>query len=137
MSAVDESIKAEIVRDAAGRRSSTKICDAPCSIEQGMRILGGKWTGSILWHLRDGPFRFNDLSRIIVGASKKMLTERLRHLEAQGLVHREVLQTSPVSVRYSLTARGETALACLQSLKDWTEAHVPQAQDLASGAADR
>ena len=46
-----------------------------------MRVLGGKWTGSILWHLRDEPVRFNDLARMIGGASKKMITERLRQLD--------------------------------------------------------
>lgn len=134
---VTQALRAEIVEDAAGRRRSTKTCDVPCAIEQGMRILGGKWTGSILWHLRDGPFRFNDLARIISGASKKMLTERLRHLEAHGLIRRRVLETSPISVEYALTAEGETALAFLDALKLWTETYVPAARDLASLAGDR
>jgi len=43
-----------------------------------MRILGGKWTGSILWKLKDGPVPFNDLARMIGGASKKMIADRLR-----------------------------------------------------------
>jgi len=45
-----------------------------------MRIIGRKWTGTILWHLKDGPVRFNDLAWMIAGASKKMITERLRQL---------------------------------------------------------
>lgn len=86
-----------------------------------MRIIGGKWTGSILWHLKDGPVRFNDLSRMIGGASKKMITERLRQLEAQGLIRREVVDTKPISVRYEITDFGRTAIGFLNQLRRWTE----------------
>lgn len=96
-------------------------CWTPCAIEQGMRILGGKWTGSLLWHLRDGPMRFNALARAIAGASKKMISARLRHLEAQGLIRREVEDTIPVVVRYELTEQGRSALDCLDALRRWGE----------------
>ena len=91
-------MKARIEQDERGRKQAVEACDEPCAIEQGMRVIGGKWTGSILWHLKDQPVRFNDLSRMIGGASKKMITERLRQLEARGLVTRKVLNTSPVAV---------------------------------------
>ncbi len=113
--------KPRIVEDNQGRRRVVNQCTGPCSIEQGMRILGGKWTGSILWHLQDGPVRFNDLARIIEGASKKMLAERLRHLEHHGLTVRTVMDTAPVSVEYSLTDRGRTALGFLEQLHIWTD----------------
>lgn len=116
-----------IEEDAQGRRHAVNACTSPCSIEQGMRIIGGKWTGTILWHLQDGPVRFNDLARIIAGASKKMITERLRQLEAQGLVRREVMATSPVSVQYDLTELGRTALCFLDELRKWTES-LPAAE---------
>lgn len=116
-----------IEEDAQGRRHAVNACTSPCSIEQGMRIIGGKWTGTILWHLQDGPVRFNDLARIIAGASKKMITDRLRQLEAQGLVRREVMATSPVSVQYDLTELGRTALSFLDELRKWTES-LPAAE---------
>ncbi|MFY0622702.1 MAG: helix-turn-helix transcriptional regulator [Pelagimonas sp.] len=116
-----------IEEDAQGRRHAVNACTSPCSIEQGMRIIGGKWTGTILWHLQDGPVRFNDLARIIAGASKKMITDRLRQLEAQGLVRREVMATSPVSVQYDLTELGRTALSFLDELRKWTES-LPTAE---------
>nr|WP_245153073.1 helix-turn-helix domain-containing protein [Stappia taiwanensis] len=90
-----------------------------------MRIIGGKWTGSILWHLKDGPVRFNDLARMVGGASKKMIAERLRQLEAQGLVQREVMDTAPVSVQYQITDLGRTALGFLDELRKWSES-LPQ-----------
>ncbi|MEO1044243.1 MAG: helix-turn-helix domain-containing protein [Pseudomonadota bacterium] len=118
-------MRARIVEDERGRRQVENPCYQPCSIERGMRIIGGKWTGSILWHLRDGPVRFNDIARMMSGASKKMITERLRHLEREGLVRREVLETSPVSVEYSLTSFGETALVFLAQLRAWSDS-LPQ-----------
>jgi len=96
-------------------------CDEPCSIERGMRILGGKWKASILWHLKDGPVRFNELSRMLGGASKKMVDQRLKELELQGLVTREVICDRPIAVTYEITEFGRTALAILEKLKDWTE----------------
>ncbi len=96
-------------------------CSEPCSIEQGMRLLGGKWKGSILWHLKDGPVRFNDLSRMIAGASKKMIDQRLKEMEAQKLITRTVVSTRPIAVSYEMTEFGQTALVFLGQLKKWVD----------------
>lgn len=114
-------MKSRIENDKKGRKKVIEACEKPCSVELGMRILGGKWTGSILWHLKDEPVRFNDLSRMVGGASKKMITERLRQLEERGLIERRVLETSPVAVEYEITTLGRSALDCLQALKQWSE----------------
>ncbi|MEC9406082.1 MAG: helix-turn-helix domain-containing protein [Pseudomonadota bacterium] len=113
-------MKARVESDEKGRRRVAEPCLEPCPIERGMRVIGGKWTGSILWHLQGEPVRFNDLSRMIGGASKKMLTERLKHLVEQGLVTREVVDSSPVSVQYALTDFGRTALGVLDELRRWS-----------------
>ncbi|MEM6487680.1 MAG: helix-turn-helix domain-containing protein [Pseudomonadota bacterium] len=112
---------ARILEDAQGRKQAVEPCLEPCAIERGMRIIGGKWTGSILWHLRDGPVRFNDLARLIGGASKKILSERLRELERRGLVRRQVIERSVVSVEYSITPFGASALGILDALRRWGE----------------
>ncbi|SHH41785.1 transcriptional regulator, HxlR family [Cognatiyoonia sediminum] len=114
-------MRARVKQDEQGRRHAAEACIEPCAIESGMRIIGGKWTGSILWHLKDGPVRFNDLARMIGGASKKMIVERLRQLEAQGLVRREVVDSAPVSVQYEITDFGRTALTFLDELRKWSE----------------
>lgn len=114
-------MRARVEEDDTGRRQVYDACFEPCPIERGMRIIGGKWTGSILWHLKDGPVRFNDLARMIGGASKKMLVERLRQLEARRLVQRQVVATSPVSVHYEITDLGRTALRFLDELRKWSE----------------
>lgn len=98
-------------------------CTEPCPIERGMRMLGGKWKGSILWHLKDGPVRFNDLARQLGGVSKKMVDQRLKEMEEQGLIVREVLSTRPIAVAYSITAMGHSALGVLEQLKAWTDAY--------------
>ena len=109
------------------RRIVEQACTEPCPIERGMRILGGKWTGSILWHLKDGPVRFNDLSRMLGGASKKMIAERLKQLEERRLVSRTVLQTAPISVEYEITDFGRTAIRFLDELRIWSES-LPENQ---------
>ena len=114
-------MEAHVIEDGKRRRVVQNACKTPCAIERGMRLIGGKWTGSILWHVKDGPVRFNDLARLIGGASKKMITERLRQLEANGLVKREVIDSAPVSVQYSITPFGESALGFLDELRRWSE----------------
>ncbi len=119
-------MKARIQRDERGRKAALGACAEPCSIEKGMRILGGKWTGSILWHLKDEPVRFNDLARMVGGASKKMISDRLRHLEGHGLVERTVLDTMPVGVAYHITPLGKTAVGFLDDLREWFECLPPR-----------
>lgn len=124
-------MESRIHEDEQGRKHVENPCTEPCAIERGMRILGGKWTGSILWHLQDEPVRFNDLARMVGGASKKMISDRLKHLEAHELIGRQVLDTRPVGVAYFMTERGRTALEFLDALRRWSESEAPA---LASGA---
>lgn len=114
-------MKAHIKIEANGRKTVAAVCTEPCAIERGMRIIGGKWKGSILWHLQDGPVRFNDLARQLGGASKKMVTQRLKEMEEIGLVKRRVLSTRPVAIAYEMTDFGRSSLTVLEQLKDWAE----------------
>lgn len=88
-----------------------------------MRLIGGKWTGSIIYHLKDEPVRFNDLCRMLGGASKKMIDQRLKELESYGMVVRTVLATRPIAVTYELTDFGRSALSILEELRVWSENH--------------
>ena len=116
-------IRDEITFSGRKRKTVVDTCLRPCNIERGMRILGGKWKGSILWHLKDGPVRFNDLTRMLGGASKKMVDARLKEMEIIGLVKREVLSTRPLAVAYRITEFGRSSLGVLEQLKAWTEEH--------------
>ena len=78
-----------------------------CPMDGILRTLMGPWTTYILWLLQnEGGLRFGELKTRMPAISSKMLTERLRHLEATGLVHRDYRPTIPPAVTYSLTARG-------------------------------
>ena len=88
-----------------------------------MRVIGGKWKGSILWHLRDGPVRFGELARRLGGASRKMVSQRLKEMEAQGLITRTVVTERPLSVTYEMTDFGRSSLAVLDELRSWAETH--------------
>ena len=114
-------MKSHIQTEANGRKTATDACAEPCPIERGMRIIGGKWKGSILWHLQDGPVRFNDLARQLGGASKKMVNQRLKEMEQIGLIKRKVISTRPIAVAYEITEFGRSSLTVLEQLKDWAE----------------
>ena len=91
------------------------------AVMDALEIIGGKWKASILWHMRDGPVRFNDLARQLGGASKKMISQRLKEMEETGLVQRELLSERPIAVNYSITRFGKTTLGILDELKRWSE----------------
>lgn len=105
------------------RKVAEEPCLKPCPIERGMRIIGGKWKGSILWHLKDGPVRFNDLARQLAGASKKVLTEKLKEMEENKLITREVINEKPIAVSYKITDLGKSALSFLDQLVEWVLAN--------------
>ena len=103
------------------REKINSIIDEPCAIESGMRLIGGKWKASIIYHLKDEPVRFNDLARMLGGASKKIVDQRLKELESEGIVLRKVVSERPIAVTYELTEFGRTALHILEKLRIWSE----------------
>lgn len=116
-------MKSDIQVDSRGRKSVVNACSEPCAIEKGMRLIGGKWKGSIIYHLKDGPVRFNDMARMLGGASKKVVDQRLKELESEGMVLRKVISERPIAVSYELTDFGRSALKILDDLRVWSEAH--------------
>lgn len=88
-----------------------------CPVSQLMNVLSGPWTMYILWVLStDGPTRFGGLKRRIEGISTKMLTERLRLLEQEGILFRHYDPTVPPQVTYGLTERGQELVGILDQL---------------------
>lgn len=77
-----------------------------CPLDLCLKFLASTWTTQILWFLSCGPRRFGDLRRDLRGVSAKVLTQRLRRMEAQGLIVRRKLPTNPPQVEYRLTALG-------------------------------
>lgn len=95
-----------------------------CPVEAALDLIGGKWKAVILFHLMGGTKRFNELRRLLPNVTQRMLTNQLRELEADGIVHREVYPQVPPKVEYSLTKLGETLAPLLVTLKEWGEAHA-------------
>lgn len=86
--------------------------------------LADKWALLVLNRLRDEPVRFNQLRRDIEGVSQKVLTQTLRNLERDGLIHRQVFPTVPVTVEYSLTSLGQTLTRTVAALAHWAEENI-------------
>ena len=90
-----------------------------CPVAVTLDLVGGKYKALILWQLADGKLRFSELRKRVHGATPKMLTQQLRELEAQGLIHREVFPVIPPKVEYSLTELGASLMPVLISMRDW------------------
>ncbi|WP_307831097.1 winged helix-turn-helix transcriptional regulator [Nucisporomicrobium flavum] len=82
-------------------------------------VIGGRWRTVILSRLKEGVHRYGELRRLVPGISEKMLSQRLRELEADGLITRRDLGTAAPHVEYDLTEEGRSLTPVLQALYDW------------------
>jgi len=92
-----------------------------------MEAVGHRWSPSILLALARGAERFTEIMTIVQGLSARMLTVRLKELEATQLVERIVIPTTPVSVRYHLTPRGADLLSALEPIASHVQRWRPDA----------
>lgn len=90
-----------------------------CPVEATLELIGGKYKALILWHLSEGKLRFSELRKAITTATPKMLTQQLRELEENALIHREVYPVIPPKVEYSLTEVGKSLMPILVAMRDW------------------
>jgi DNA-binding HxlR family transcriptional regulator len=90
-----------------------------CPVELTVDVVGGRWRTVLLSHLKEGVHRYGELRRLTPGISEKMLTQRLRELESDGLITRRDLGTVPPHVEYDLTDEGRSLAPVLQALYDW------------------
>ncbi len=95
-----------------------------CPVTAAISIIGGKWKPIILWILFQGTRRFGELKRMIPKITQKMLTQQLRELERDGIVHRKVYPVVPPKVEYSLTEHGRTLDPVLQAMAEWGNTHL-------------
>jgi DNA-binding HxlR family transcriptional regulator len=98
---------------------------SPCPVTTTLSVIGGKWKPIILWIIQDGCRRFGEIKRLIPSITQKMLTQQLRELEQDGIIHREVYPVVPPKVEYSLTDYGHTLSPVLQAMAQWGERHRP------------
>ncbi|GAB4075076.1 transcriptional activator HxlR [Barrientosiimonas marina] len=91
-----------------------------CEKELTLDVIGGKWKMLILWYLgKEGTKRFGELRSLIPGITQKTLTNQLRELEEDMIIHREVYPVVPPKVEYSLTEQGCSLMPILEAMNAW------------------
>ena len=98
-----------------------KICR---KFETACELLGKRWTGLIIRTLLSGPKRFKDISQIIENMSDRMLSERMKELEAGGIVVRHVYDEVPVRIEYELTEKGQALEPMMDECQKWADEWV-------------
>lgn len=102
--------------------------------EHAIQLLGKRWTGLILDTLLQGPRRFCEMTAAVEGLSDRVLSDRLRELETEGIIERVVYPQIPVRVEYRLTAKGQDLRPVVQAIHVWAEQWIGLSE--AEGDAD-
>lgn len=105
-----------------------------CPATQVVQIIGGRWKLIILYQLQQNVQRYSDLQRRLPGVTPKMLTQQLRELEDDGIVHREVYRQVPPRVEYSLTPLGDSLRPVICAMIDWGLEHLLRGSQEGDGA---
>ena len=101
-----------------GHQAAGPICQ---HFRQAARIVGQRWNPQILAVLLAGPNRFGGIRTAVPGISDRLLSERLKALEAEGILHRKVTPKTPVRIEYSLTEKGAGLADAIDALAEWAE----------------
>ena len=99
-----------------------------------VELIGRRWTGAILRAMLVGVSRFSDLTGTIPGLSDRMLSERLKELESEGLLVRLVIPETPVRIEYHLTEKGRALDFAIEAVSGWAEEWLAQPRQAASTA---
>lgn len=103
-------------------QDQTGVPSAVCPhFHAAIELIGKRWTGAIVCALTERPMRFGELGKAVPGLSDRLLSQRLRELEDEGLVQREVEAGTPVRVIYSLTPIGEQLSPAIGELRSWAK----------------
>jgi DNA-binding HxlR family transcriptional regulator len=96
--------------------------DAFCPyFQRAIELIGSRWTGAVIRALNAGLYRFSDLTGAVPGLSDRMLSERLKELETEGIVVRTVIPETPVRIEYRLTEKGRALGSVLKEVSEWAE----------------
>ncbi|QEK13438.1 helix-turn-helix transcriptional regulator [Crassaminicella thermophila] len=111
------------------RTNKVSCSNYRCEIEITLELISGKWKALILWNLgKHKVIRFNEFRRIIPEITQKMLTQQLRCLEENGLIHRKVYNQIPPMVEYSLSTEGKKLIPILEQMDSWGKDYVTNYQ---------
>lgn len=90
-------------------------------------LLGKRWNGLIIRVLLEGPKRFSDISNMIPQLSDRILAERFKELEAEGIIQRNVYPETPVRIEYQLTGKGAALKDVMDEVQKWAETWIDKA----------
>lgn len=96
--------------------------------QQAIELIGKRWTGVIIMVLLAGSKRFNEIAEQLGGVSDRMLSERLKELEANGILHRCVYPETPVRIEYRLTEKGKALAPVIETIQQWGRAWLTAEQ---------
>ncbi|HLG76723.1 MAG TPA: helix-turn-helix domain-containing protein [Ktedonobacteraceae bacterium] len=100
-----------------------------CPVDRTLQVVGGRWKPLILWYLFQQPQRFSALRRAMPNTTQKVLTQQLRELEQDGIVHREIYPQVPPKVEYSLTEQGRSLQPVIEAMVVWGRQRQSKAQE--------
>jgi DNA-binding HxlR family transcriptional regulator len=114
-------VTAKVRTAVQGRRTEPDQAREQCCSQyhRAVELVGKRWTGAILSVLLDGPLHFSAVKELVPDLSDRLLSERLKELESEGIVKREVLGGAPVRVEYQLTEKGRALEPAVRALKSW------------------
>lgn len=116
--------------DRPGDEQCAHVMAAFCPrFHYAVELVGRRWSGAIIRAMLAGVTRFSDLAGTVPGLSDRLLSERLRELEAAGLVVREVYPETPVRIEYRLTEKGRALEPVIEALAGWAEAWLPESPE--------
>lgn len=98
------------------RKNKVMAPPPTCPLTECMSLLRGAWAPNVIWYLSDGARRFGELRHDIPRISARVLSARLRELEAKGVIERRLLDTSPPSAEYMLTELGAELIPAIDAI---------------------
>jgi DNA-binding HxlR family transcriptional regulator len=109
----------------ASQQATVVRRDVCCTAyHQAVELVGKRWTGAILFVLLDGPARFSEFKQLVPDLSDRLLSERMKELEGEGIVERRVIADMPVRVEYALTNKGEALEPAVRAPKVWARTRL-------------
>jgi DNA-binding HxlR family transcriptional regulator len=107
--------------ESRGERPRGKPVRVSPDFHQAVELIGKRWTGAIVWALSEREHYFAELTQVVPGLSDRLLSRRLRELEAEGLVERSVHAGTPPRVSYALTEKGKALRPAIRELRAWAQ----------------
>jgi len=100
-----------------------------------IEVIGRRWTGAIIRSMLAGSTRFSEMLAAVPGLSDRLLSERLKELEHEGIVARHVTASTPVRIDYTLTEKGRALGSIVREVATWVETWDPQAEGSLSASS--